>query len=182
MKIYTKTGDDGSTGLFGGQRVSKHDARVRAYGTVDELNSVIGLAVSAGGDAKLADMLLKRQSELFSLGAMLAAGDGKGDVSVSDEMIAEFEREIDALDAELAPLRNFILPGGCPQAAWLHLARTVCRRAEREVSELREIRTKEAQRITPALKYLNRLSDWLFTLARAANHRAGVEDIPWKSS
>lgn len=183
MKIYTKTGDDGSTGLFGGQRVSKHDPRVRAYGTVDELNSVIGLAIAAPGDAGLAAMLQERQSELFSLGAMLAAGDGKaGGAGVSDERIAILETDIDSLDAELPALRNFILPGGSEQAAWLHLARTVCRRAEREVSELRETRTKEAQRLAPAIKYLNRLSDWLFTLARAANKRAGVEDIPWKSN
>jgi cob(I)alamin adenosyltransferase len=183
MKIYTKTGDDGSTGLFGGQRVSKHDPRVRAYGTVDELNSLLGLAIAAQQDAEFRDLLLTRQSQLFSLGAMLAAADGKASgAGVSEEMIKSFEVEIDRLDAELAPLRNFILPGGSEQAAWLHFARTVCRRAERELSELREHRPKDAVRLAPALKYLNRLSDWLFTLARAANNRAGVEDVPWKGS
>lgn len=180
MKIYTKTGDDGSTGLFGGQRVPKHDPRVSAYGTVDELNSVIGMAISAGGDDELCRLLRARQNELFTLGAMLASGDGKSGDSIQESHITPLEGEIDRLDTELAPLRNFILPGGCELASRLHLARTVCRRAEREVSGLRAARTKDAPRLAPAVKYLNRLSDWLFTVARAANKRAGVDDIPWK--
>ncbi|MBX3459507.1 MAG: cob(I)yrinic acid a,c-diamide adenosyltransferase [Planctomycetes bacterium] len=182
MKIYTKTGDDGSTGLFGGQRVPKHDARVAAYGTVDELNSVIGVAIAGGGDEALCAMLQTRQSQLFSLGAMLASGDGKDADSVNEAWILSMETEIDALDTQLPALRNFILPGGSELAARLHLARTVCRRAEREVSALRVARPKDAPRLAPAIKYLNRLSDWLFTVARAANKRAGVEDIPWKKS
>lgn len=182
MKIYTKTGDDGSTGLFGGQRVPKHDARVAAYGTVDELNSAIGVALACGGDDELHGMLLARQSELFSLGAMLASGDGKDTGGVKEDWCLSMESQIDALDAQLPQLRNFILPGGTELAARLHLARTVCRRAEREVSALRVARPKDAPRLAPAVKYLNRLSDWLFTLARAANKRAGYEDIPWKSS
>lgn len=182
MKIYTKTGDDGSTGLFGGQRVQKHDPRVCAYGTVDELNSVLGLALSQTDDAQFRSMLLARQSELFSLGAMLAAADGKAaGAGVEEAHIKALEQEIDQLDSELQPLRNFILPGGSQLAGWLHLGRTVCRRAEREVSALRADRTKDAARLAPAVIYLNRLSDWLFTLARAANHRAGIEDVPWKS-
>jgi cob(I)alamin adenosyltransferase len=181
MKIYTKTGDDGSTGLFGGQRVPKHDSRVRAFGAVDELNSAIGLTITAGGDDQIRAMLTARQSELFSLGAMLAAADGKAaGAGISEPQIIALEHEIDRMDAELDPLRNFILPGGCALAAWLHFARTVCRSAEREVSDLRAERTKDAVRLSPALKYLNRLSDWLFTLARIANKRAGIEDIPWK--
>jgi cob(I)alamin adenosyltransferase len=181
MKIYTKTGDDGSTGLFGGQRVPKHDARVQAYGTVDELNSVIGLALTTA-EGEIRATLLSKQSELFSLGAMLATADGKASgTGVDEAQIAPLEADIDRMDAELDPLRNFILPGGSPLAGWLHLARTVCRRAEREVTALRVDRPNDAPRLAPAVKYLNRLSDWLFTLARYANMNAGVEDIPWKS-
>lgn len=181
MKIYTKTGDDGSTGLFGGARVSKHDPRVQAYGTVDELNSVLGLAATEEGDAELRGWLSPHQVELFNLGALLAAGEAQAATlpALDTELIAAMERQIDQLDAELPPLRNFILPGGTRQAAMLHLARTVCRRAERETSAVRDSHPKLAQRIVPAIRYLNRLSDWLFMLARAANHRAGVADIPW---
>lgn len=181
MKIYTKTGDDGSTGLFGGTRVPKHDARVNAYGTVDELNSVLGLVAAEAGDALICGMIAPHQAELFNLGAILASGDqlSPKTSALNDALVTEMERQIDQADTELAPLKNFILPGGARQAALLHLARTVCRRAERETSAVRVTFPKLAQRIVPGIKYLNRLSDWLFTMARLANHRAKVADVPW---
>lgn len=181
MKIYTKTGDDGSTGLFGGARVAKHDARVNAYGTVDELNSVLGLVAAEEGDEQIRAMMQPHQVELFNLGAVLASGDQLSPAlpPMNSALIEQMEQQIDVADAELAPLKNFILPGGSRQAAWLHLARTICRRAERETSALREPFPRLGQRIMPGIKYLNRLSDWLFVLARLANHRAGVADIPW---
>lgn len=182
MKIYTKTGDDGSTGLFGGSRVPKHDARVEAYGTVDELNSLLGLAAAEDGNEDIRKLLVPHQSELFNLGAVLASADGKGATALNPDIIAEMEQQIDAFDEELPPLKNFILPGGTKLAALLHLARTVCRRAERNVSRIRVDQPKLAQTIVPGLTYLNRLSDWLFTLARVANHRAGVADVPWTSN
>jgi cob(I)alamin adenosyltransferase len=181
MKIYTKTGDDGSTGLFGGARVPKHDARVNAYGTVDELNSVLGMVAAQEGDEAIRAMITPHQVELFNLGALMASGDMNTAKlpPLNDALIPQMEQQIDQADAELAPLRNFILPGGSKQAALLHFARTVCRRAERETSAVREHFSKLAPRLVPAIKYLNRLSDWLFTLARLANHRAGVADVPW---
>lgn len=179
MKIYTKTGDDGSTGLFGGGRVPKHDARVEAYGSVDELNSVIGLALCEESDAEIASALKDHQRELFALGAVLADGKATGQPKANDTKVAAMEQQIDKFTAELAPLSNFILPGGTKFAAWLHLARTVCRRAERGVSRIRVEQPKLAVRVLPGLVYLNRLSDWLFTAARLANKRANVEDIPW---
>jgi cob(I)alamin adenosyltransferase len=180
MKVYTRTGDDGTTGLFGGGRVPKHDPRVAAYGSVDELNSVLGLALCEEGDPELLPMLRPIQHELFAVGARLAAqsADAKGLPPLPVDAIARLEREMDRLDQELSPLRNFILPGGTRLAATLHLARTVCRRAERDLSAAREGLPGRAD-FDDALKYLNRLSDWLFVMARAANHRAGLADIPW---
>ena len=181
MKIYTKTGDTGSTGLFGGGRVPKDHVRVAAYGDVDELNSVIGL-VRATAPIDFEDALLESiQRDLFSIGGHLATPDpGKvakalEKASLSADRVAEFERVIDAADLELAPLTAFVLPAGTPKAATLHLARTVCRRAERQVVHL------AAQDTVPELflVYLNRLSDLLFTLARLANHRAGTGDVTW---
>jgi cob(I)alamin adenosyltransferase len=181
MKIYTKTGDTGSTGLFGGGRVPKDHVRVAAYGDVDELNSVIGL-VRATAPVAFEDALLESiQRDLFSIGGHLATPDpGKvakalEKASLSADRVAEFERVIDAADLELAPLTAFVLPAGTPKAATLHLARTVCRRAERQVVHL------AAQDTVPELfiVYLNRLSDLLFTLARLANHRAGTGDVTW---
>jgi cob(I)alamin adenosyltransferase len=180
MKIYTKTGDDGSTGLFGGGRVPKHDARVEAYGTVDELNSLLGVALCEDGDDELKQALGAHQSELFELGAVLADGKASGAPSPNDALLAEMEQQIDRWTGELPELKNFILPGGTRLAAMLHLARTVCRRAERGVSRIRVEQPKLAQRVLPVLVYLNRLSDWLFTAARLANQRGGVQDIPWK--
>jgi len=179
MKIYTKTGDRGDTGLFGGARVSKASQRVEAYGAVDELNSMLGVARAHGVEAQIDLVLGTMQVELFQVGAELATVPGKEDkigiALVGDAEIAALERAIDASEAELAPLKTFILPGGAPAAAALHVARCVCRRAERAV-----VRLGADEPVRPALViYLNRVSDLLFVLARLANHRAGVADVPW---
>ena len=182
LKIYTKTGDRGETGLFGGARVPKDDARVEAYGDVDELNSVLGMAVAASRDEELVAGLLAIQTDLFTLGARLATPapeDGGRDnpwiPQLDPERVAELERWIDRAETELEPLKTFVLPGGTASAASLHLARTVCRRAERRVVALSRAATIDAGVVV----YLNRLSDLLFTLARLANRREGVEDVPW---
>ncbi len=181
MSIYTRTGDTGTTGLFGGGRVPKNHVRVSAYGDVDELNAAIGVA-RATPPADLADPLLETiQRDLFALGGHLATPDpakvakALERATLSESQVLAFEQAIDAADAELPPLSAFVLPGGTPKAAALHLARTVCRRAERSVVRLAQ------EDPLPALftVYLNRLSDLLFTLARLANHRAGVGDVTW---
>lgn len=181
MKIYTRTGDSGDTALFGGGRVGKDHPRVAAYGDVDELNSVLGV-VRATEPTGFHDALLEGvQRDLFSIGGHLATPDparvakALEKASLSSARVEEFERTIDSADAELPPLRAFVLPGGTPKAAALHLARTVCRRAERSVVHLAHGDTVPAEFIT----YLNRLSDLLFTLARVANHRAGKGDVTW---
>ncbi len=181
MKIYTKTGDAGSTGLFGGGRVPKDDIRVAAYGDVDELNSVIGVVRATAPEAFEDALLESIQRDLFSIGGHLATPDpdkvreALEKASLAQDRVAEFERAIDAADDELPALTAFVLPAGTPKAAALHLARTVCRRAERQVVHL------AAQQPVPDLflVYLNRLSDLLFTLARLANHRAGTGDVTW---
>lgn len=178
MKIYTKTGDGGDTGLFGGGRVGKDDTRVEAYGQVDELNSVLGLA-RAEGLGTLDPLTQALQDQLFTIGSILATPkDSKASAhipSVQPAWIAAMEQAIDAYDLELAPLTAFILPGGSKAAALLHLARTVCRRAERHVVPL----LREG-RVDPQVEvYLNRLSDLLFSMARYANFKAGVKDVPW---
>jgi cob(I)alamin adenosyltransferase len=181
-RIYTRTGDSGDTGLFGGQRVRKDDVRVEACGTVDELNALLGVAVSVSQDTDLARLITHIQHDLFSLGADLAtpesAGERHGSAVVNrvdDQAILSLEGEIDRLEAELAPLTRFILPGGHPLAAHLHNARTVCRRAER-----RCVRVLNSETANPNIVcYLNRLSDLLFVMARAANAHAGVQDVPW---
>lgn len=179
-KIYTKTGDGGDTGLFGGGRVGKDDARVEAYGQVDELNAVLGL-VRAGGAGKLDALLQTLQDQLFTVGSVLATpADSKAAKLVPPiqaEWIAAMERAIDQFDGELPALTSFILPGGSQPAALLHLARTVCRRAERRVVPLLRAGQVEPEVVV----FLNRLSDLLFTMARVANHRAGVRDVPWVS-
>jgi cob(I)alamin adenosyltransferase len=179
-KIYTKTGDDGTTGLFGGTRVSKASYRINCYGTVDELNAVIGMALVYDMDAELREDLLRISSELFTLGADLATPLDPPPVydipRIHTEHIERLERRIDAMDAVLQPLKNFILPGGTHAAAHLHLARTVCRRAERLCVDLAAHEDIGAF----VVKYLNRLSDHLFTAARFANHAAGVSDVAWK--
>ena len=178
MKIYTKTGDDGTTGLFGGGRVKKASTRVEAYGTVDELNATLGLARATTLDPFADGVLAHAQVDLFTLGAELACVPGKEEklsmTLLDGDDAARLEHAIDDAEKELPPLKTFVLPGGSPQAAALHLARTVCRRAERAVLSIDD---------TPARNdvviYLNRLSDLLFTLARHANLKAGVEDVPW---
>jgi cob(I)alamin adenosyltransferase len=179
MKIYTKTGDKGDTGLFGGGRVSKANARVDVYGEVDELNSVIGLARATRFDDAVDDLLARVQSRLFDLGAELATSpDSKvelGIALVSEAEVLALELAIDKAEEELQPLKTFVLPGGSPAAAHLHLARTVCRRAERKLVALADDEPVRAE----CIRYLNRLSDALFVLARLANHRGGLGDVPW---
>ena len=182
MKIYTKTGDDGTTGLFGGGRVSKDAPRIEAYGDVDELNTHIGLARTIAEVPPDVDELLGRiQRELFVLGADLATPVEKERKNleiprVTSESVACLEEDIDRFEAELPPLRSFILPGGGPAGAALHVARTVCRRSERRVVSLRE---REPEVSEDTLRYLNRLSDLLFVLARVVNHRSGLPEEEW---
>ena len=179
MKIYTKTGDGGETSLFDGTRVAKTDPRVVAYGEVDELQAVLGVAHAASRDPELRDRLVALQRDLFALGARLADPSHKiaslvTKIVVDDQSVARLEGWIDGLEAELPPLRHFILSGGGPSGAALHLARTVCRRAERATLAL------GAEAVEPVvLVYLNRLSDLLFVMARAANHRAGISETEW---
>lgn len=183
MKIYTRTGDDGSTGLFGGDRVRKSHPRINAYGTVDEVNAVLGTALAhipneAGFDVLRAH-LMHIQRDLFVLGSDLATPlTSKATVPrIDDASVSKLERTIDELESELEPLANFILPGGHPAAATLHLARTTCRRAERLAVDAMEGDTLNQLTIV----YLNRLSDLLFVAARFANHIAGVPDVIWKA-
>jgi cob(I)alamin adenosyltransferase len=179
MKIYTKTGDDGTSGLFGGPRVRKNAPRLEAFGTVDELNATLGVARTAGVPAEFDPLLARVQNELFDLGAELASPspDAMGTATVGSPHIAKLEAEIDHYEAGLSPLKTFILPGGTPAAAALHLARTVCRRCERRVLTLSD---EPGEKISQhVIVYLNRLSDWLFVLARAANALAKVDDVPW---
>jgi cob(I)alamin adenosyltransferase len=177
--IYTKTGDSGETGLFGGGRVGKDDARVDAYGEVDELNAAIGVARSAGLEPDLDALAQAIQEQLFTVGAVLATPRGtKAEQvipKVESHWVAEMESAIDRFDREIPALRNFILPGGSEAAARLHLARTTCRRAERKVVPLARASALDSQTVV----YLNRLSDLLFTMARVSNHRAGVKDVAW---
>ncbi len=178
MKIYTRTGDAGETSLFGGRRVSKADSRVDAYGEVDELNAWIGLVRAAGLDLDLDEPLVRIQQDLFALGAQLAdPGDSIADrvakASLGDDDIGRLERLIDQLESELPPLRRFILAGGAPAGAALHVARTVCRRAERRIVSL------SPQPDAVLIKYVNRLSDLLFVLARVVNHRRAAPEIEW---
>lgn len=176
-KIYTRTGDRGETGLIGGVRVAKDHARVAAYGDVDELNAALGLArallAAERRTAAPARQLGRIQSELFELGAELAAPSGVGRIGAADA--AALERAIDRLSADLPALHRFILPGGSPAGAALHLARTVCRRAERSLAALRRSEAVRAE----ALVYLNRLSDYLFTLARFVNQKLRQPETPW---
>lgn len=179
MKIYTKTGDDGTTGLFGGQRVEKYHLRIAAYGTVDELNSVIGIALTHKPTHRLKHPLEHLSSLLFTVGSDLATPldpPAKYHIPrIELEHIEWLEHLIDEFEEDLTPLRNFILPGGCPLSAHLHLARTVCRRAERAAVEL-----SHSENIGEfAVKFLNRLSDFLFVSARMANFLEGVDDVPW---
>jgi len=181
MKIYTKTGDGGETALFGGGRVSKHHVRVMAYGDVDELNSALGLAMSVPPVDFEHEILEQIQRDLFAIGGQLATREPEkveralAKARIDERRIALLEQAIDRADAELPPLAAFILPGGTPKASALHVARTVCRRAERSVVALHEL-----EPVPPiVLVYLNRLSDLVFTIARLANQRAGTPDRTW---
>jgi cob(I)alamin adenosyltransferase len=180
-KVYTRGGDDGKTSLGGGQRVSKHSLRIEAYGTVDELNASIGVAIAAGPGPELTRALSVIQNELFHLGSdlCLVEEDKKNRAApqIEQRHVDALEALIDRLNAELGPLENFILPGGSPAASGLHVARTVCRRAERLVVALAEQEPVGAGTV----KYLNRLSDALFVMARYANKQAGLDDVYWDS-
>ncbi|HZP48415.1 MAG TPA: cob(I)yrinic acid a,c-diamide adenosyltransferase [Vicinamibacterales bacterium] len=178
MKIYTRTGDAGETSLFDGTRVGKEDPRVDAYGEVDETNAWLGLARASRLDPALAEDIVRIQRDLFALGAQLAdpadkIADRVAKAVLSDADVERLEQSIDRFEAELPPLRRFILAGGTPAGAALHVARTVCRRAERRIVALRPP-------VDPVLiRYVNRLSDLLFVLARVANHRGGVPEVEW---
>ena len=179
MKIYTRTGDSGDTALFDGTRVPKSDGRVAAYGDLDELNAWLGFACAQQPGADVSTQLQQIQRDLFAVGARLADPSHRiaGRVTkaaVSMEDVARLERWIDEFDAVIPPLRRFILAGGTPAGAALHVARTVCRRAERAMVQLGEGAFENE-----LLQYVNRLSDLLFTMARAVNHRAGIADLEW---
>ena len=178
MKIYTRGGDGGETGLFGGVRISKASDKVEAYGEVDELNSVLGVVRTTPIGAPWDELLAGLQSRLFDLGAEIANGKPDKDLGiplVNEEDIRAMEDAIDRAQTELAPQKTFVLPGGAPAAAHLHVARCVCRRAERRVVSLGNTEPIRGE----VLRFLNRLSDLRFVLARVANHRAGVADVPW---
>jgi cob(I)alamin adenosyltransferase len=181
MKIYTKTGDAGDTGLFGGGRVPKDDPRVEAYGDVDELNAAIGMARAIEPLPRIDEVLVPMQRDLFSIGALLATPDldkmhkHLAKANIDDRRIRELEQAIDDCDRELEPLKAFIIPGGSRKGAMLHVARTVCRRAERRVVHLR----REVEIPELVVIYLNRLSDLLFTLARLANVLTGAGEVTW---
>lgn len=183
MKIYTGTGDSGETGLYGGARIGKDAVRVEAYGTVDEANAALGIAGHYVRDPEIRALLIRLQGELFEVGADLAtplarATAGKSLVPrIEPRHAVALENLIDRFEAELTPLRQFILPGGTEGAAYLHGARVVLRRAERRTVALRHAESDEVN--VEVLRYLNRLADLLFVLARAENHRAGVADVPW---
>lgn len=177
MKIYTKTGDDGTTGLQGGRRISKSDLRIQAYGAVDETNSAIGISLTYELDSDIKELLTRVQNELFVAGSDLSNPDLTNTKNrITEPMVSHLESQIDRLETELAPLTNFILPGGHKIAASIHLARTISRRAETIVVEL-----SKSEQLNPSCqKYLNRLSDLLFVIARVANKRNQVPDILWK--
>jgi len=180
MKIYTRTGDTGDTGLFGGPRVRKDHARIEAYGTIDELNAVLGMVRSQELPPELSTLLETFQNDLFTLGAELATPDpGQHEMPrVAENDVARLEKQIDHFEALLPPLKQFILPSGSSAGTMLHVARAVCRRAERRVVTLQETATETVS--TTILVYLNRLSDLLFVLARFANQQAGQPEIPWE--
>jgi cob(I)alamin adenosyltransferase len=179
VKIYTKTGDGGTTGLFGGGRVSKSSPRIAAYGDIDELNSWLGLVRAETPHQQLKSALTEIQATLFVLGSQLASPQAKVKMEVVTAAHVDWlERQIDVMETSLQPMRNFILPGGSRTAALLHLARTVCRRAERAAVSLAAMDNEPVDRWV--LIYINRLSDYLFVMARLANQLERIEDIPWK--
>ncbi|QOI97266.1 MAG: cob(I)yrinic acid a,c-diamide adenosyltransferase [Flammeovirgaceae bacterium] len=179
MKIYTKTGDTGTTALFGGKRVSKADLRIETYGTVDELNSCIGLVRDQPVNKARKDVLIEIQDRLFTVGSILATEPGNTKVKIpalSELDVRFLEQQIDEMETTLPPMKSFVLPGGHQSVSFCHVARTVCRRAERLVTALNAVEPVEAV----VIKYLNRLSDYLFVLARKMAHELGAEETPWK--
>jgi cob(I)alamin adenosyltransferase len=177
-RIYTRTGDDGTTALGSGERRKKYDLRIDCYGTVDETNAAVGVArLFTNHDDEIDPMLARIQNDLFDLGADLCSSAPRdGGLTVTDEQVARLEAEIDRLNAHLSPLRSFVLPGGAPAAAHLHVARTICRRAERLMVELADQPGEDVS--AAAIKYANRLSDFLFVASRYAN-RKGAGDVLW---
>lgn len=181
MKIYTKGGDKGETGLFGGERVPKDSIRIEAYGTIDELNSFIGLTIIEIKDQEVKELLNRIQNNLFTLGSDLAAPDNEKNKKhniprIKESHFGEIEKEIDKFDSRMEELRNFILPGGCKSSALLHICRIICRRAERRVVTL-----SNGVNLNPEIIiFLNRLSDLFFVLARYENKISGIEDIKWQ--
>lgn len=179
MKIYTKTGDEGTTALFGGKRVSKADLRIETYGTIDELNSFLGLVRDQEVNQKRKDELIEIQDRLFTIGSVLATEPGNTKVKtphLKEDDITFLEKKIDAMDADLPPMRSFVLPGGHASVSFCHVTRTVCRRAERICISLHS-----HDPVNPLIiKYLNRLSDYLFVLSRKVAHELNVEETPWK--
>jgi cob(I)alamin adenosyltransferase len=179
MKIYTKTGDQGTTSLFGGKRVSKSDLRIDTYGTVDELNSFIGLVRDQEVNQKRKNILLEIQDRLFTIGSILATEPGNTKVkvpSLAEADITFLEKEIDAIDGDLPPMKFFVLPGGHQSVSFCHLARTVCRRSERLIIALHQVESVDEL----VIKYLNRLSDYLFVLSRKMASELQIEESPWK--
>lgn len=179
MKIYTKTGDKGMTSLIGGKRVAKNSARLESYGTIDELNSYLGMIRSLAGDEQITDELVGIQSRLFDVGGNLATDPENADIKVKlgirESDIRLLEEAIDRMDAEVPPMKYFVLPGGDQLSSFCHIARTVCRRAERRILDLAE----EAQVDELVLKYVNRLSDYLFILSRKMAYDSGIEERKW---
>lgn len=179
MKIYTKTGDNGTTALFGGKRISKADQRIDAYGTIDELNSFVGLVRDQDVNQKRKNILVEIQDRLFTIGAILATEPGNTKVkipSLLDSDVSFLEKEIDTMETELPPMKFFVLPGGHTAVSFCHVARTVCRRAERLVIALKAHEAVEDL----VIRYLNRLSDYLFVLSRKMTQELGAEETPWK--
>jgi cob(I)alamin adenosyltransferase len=179
LKIYTKTGDKGQTGLLGGTRVPKHNIRIEAYGTVDELNSWIGLLRDSISDEHQKNILVETQDRLFTIGSSLASDPQKSKVKIphlSEEDITLFEKEMDAMDTILPPMKNFVLPGGHEIVSKCHITRCVCRRSERRVNQLAE--NEQVDELV--IKYLNRLSDYLFMLSRKLAHDLQAPETPWK--
>lgn len=180
IKIYTKTGDDGTTGLVGGTRVKKYDLRLEAYGTIDELNAAIGMLRSLENDEDIRELLVRIQNKLFNIGSRLAS-DEKGEaftaeLAIKTEDVQVLEQAIDRFESKLPELRHFILPGGDQVVAQCHVSRTICRRAERRIVEFAEHSAVESELI----KYINRLSDFLFVLARFTGFRKGVDETRWE--
>ncbi len=179
MKIYTKTGDEGTTALFGGKRVSKADLRIDTYGTIDELNSYIGLVRDQPVNQNRKEILIEVQDRLFTIGSILATEPGNTKVKIpalAPSDITQLEQEIDAMDTQLPPMKFFVLPGGHPSVSFGHVARTVCRRAERLTIAL-----NQHEKVDPlVIQYLNRLSDYLFVLCRSMAHELQIEETAWK--